>query len=208
MNGKMDITIYTDGGCSPNPGLGTYAWLMIAESNGKILKTCEHFGAHPFSTNQRMELTAVITALQALTRSTEASVISDSEYVVKGMNEWLPKWKSNGWRSSSKKPVLNKDLWQQLDDLILLGRHTIRFEWTRGHANNSHNNRVDELCQHARKLMTDPDSGYIWIRDMTSNGFFIEKYDNWMLSEFDNPRNMDVLSMVTHETAVKLAKKE
>lgn len=199
------ILIYTDGGCSPNPGLGSYAWYMEARDGGKILKTREYSNVVAYSTNQRMELTAAISALSALTRPAQATLISDSEYLVKGITEWMPNWVKNGWRNARKKPVENKDLWVRLHDILLIDQHTIQWEWTRGHANNDGNNRVDELCVQARGFANHPD--YVWIHDHTSGQCFIEKRDVWMSGEYDNPRKMEIVEMVTYETAVQLSRK-
>ena len=133
------IDIYTDGACRGNPGPGGWA---------ALLRTGEHereiSGAEPLTTNNRMELTAVIRALEALKRPVEARVYTDSEYVRRGITEWLAAWKARGWRTAARKPVKNQDLWQRLDELS--ARHRIDWHWVPGHAGVPGNERVDRLA--------------------------------------------------------------
>ena len=136
------VTIYTDGGCDPNPGRGAWAALIIAE--GKIT---ELSGAEADSTNNRMELTAAIQALRSVKEGSEIDLYTDSTYLMKGMTEWMPKWLAKNWRGSSG-PVLNKDLWQALNSET--ARHTVKWHWVKGHSTNRHNQRVDLLVQKAR----------------------------------------------------------
>lgn len=136
------IEIYTDGACRGNPGPGGWAALLrIGEQEREIS------GAEALTTNNRMELTAVIRALEALKRPVEARLYTDSEYVRRGVNEWLPAWKARGWRTAQRKPVKNQDLWQQLDERRL--PHRIEWHWVPAHAGVSDNERVDRLANEA-----------------------------------------------------------
>jgi len=136
------VEIYTDGACRGNPGAGGWAALL---RQGKHEK--EIHGAEPHTTNNRMELTAVIRALEALKRTVAARVYTDSEYVRRGITEWLPSWKARGWRTADKKPVKNQDLWQRLDELRV--PHRIEWHWVRGHSGHPENERVDRLANEA-----------------------------------------------------------
>jgi len=136
------IEIYTDGACRGNPGPGGWAALLrIGEHEREIS------GAEALTTNNRMELTAVIRALEALKRPVEARLYTDSEYVRRGVSEWLPSWKARGWRTAGRKPVKNQDLWQQLDELRL--PHRIEWHWVPAHAGVIDNERVDRLANEA-----------------------------------------------------------
>jgi ribonuclease HI len=136
------IEIYTDGACRGNPGPGGWAALLrIGEHEREIS------GAEALTTNNRMELTAVIRALEALKRPVEARLYTDSEYVRRGVTEWLPAWKARGWRTAERKPVKNQDLWQQLDELRM--PHRIEWHWVPAHAGVSDNERVDRLANEA-----------------------------------------------------------
>ena len=136
------VEIYTDGACRGNPGAGGWAALL---RRGKDEK--EIHGAEPHTTNNRMELTAVIRALEALRRPVEVRVYTDSEYVRRGVTEWLESWKARGWRTADKKPVKNQDLWERLDELIV--PHRIEWHWVRGHSGVEGNERVDALANQA-----------------------------------------------------------
>jgi ribonuclease HI len=136
------VEIYTDGACRGNPGAGGWAALL---RRGKDEK--EIHGAEPHTTNNRMELTAVIRALEALRRPVEVRVYTDSEYVRRGVTEWLESWKARGWRTADKKPVKNQDLWERLDELIV--PHRIEWHWVRGHSGVEGNERVDLLANQA-----------------------------------------------------------
>jgi ribonuclease HI len=136
------IEIYTDGACRGNPGPGGWAALLQTGKREKELN-----GAEPLTTNNRMELTAVIRALEALKRPARARVYTDSEYVQRGITEWLTAWKSRGWRTAARKPVKNQDLWQRLDELT--ARHEIEWQWVPGHAGVPGNERVDRLANEA-----------------------------------------------------------
>ncbi|MCB5187325.1 ribonuclease HI [Methylobacillus caricis] len=133
------IEIYADGACKGNPGPGGWgAWLAF-EGHEKEL-----WGGELLTTNNRMELTAVIRALEALKRECDVKIFTDSVYVQKGITEWVHGWKARGWRTSDKKPVKNVDLWQQLDALVQ--QHKIEWKWVKGHAGNVGNERADELA--------------------------------------------------------------
>ncbi|MGB6602910.1 MAG: ribonuclease HI [Steroidobacteraceae bacterium] len=136
------VDIYTDGACRGNPGPGGWA---------ALLKRGEHFrelqGAEPLTTNNRMELTAVIRALEALRRPVQGRVYTDSEYVRRGITEWLSGWKARGWRTADRKPVKNQDLWQRLDELA--AAHALEWHWVPGHAGVPDNERVDRLANEA-----------------------------------------------------------
>lgn len=141
------VTIYSDGGAKPNPGPGGWAALLIYNGTKKEIS-----GAEPATTNNQMELTAAIRALEALTRPCEVDFYTDSQYLRQGITEWIRTWRKNGWRTAAKKPVLNQELWVRLDELTR--EHTIRWHWTRGHAGDTFNERVDQLATAARKSLT------------------------------------------------------
>jgi len=136
---KESIQIYTDGACRGNPGIG--GWGASLSHNGKKK---EIFGGEQDTTNNRMELTAVIEALRVLKKPNEMTINSDSKYVLDGINEWMPNWKKRNWKTAAKKPVKNVDLWKQLDELIQ--PHTIKWVWVKGHSGNPGNERADELA--------------------------------------------------------------
>jgi ribonuclease HI len=136
------VEIYTDGACRGNPGPGGWAALLRRGTDEK-----EIHGAEGATTNNRMELTAVIRALEALKRPVEARVYTDSEYVRRGITEWLPAWKARGWRTAGKKPVKNQDLWERLEEAS--APHRIEWHWVPGHAGVPDNERVDRLANEA-----------------------------------------------------------
>ena len=136
------VEIWTDGACRGNPGPGGWAAVLIAGEREKIVK-----GAEPHTTNNRMELTAAIRGLEALRRRCRVRLHTDSEYVKRGVTEWLPDWKRRGWKTSARKPVKNADLWQELD--ALAQRHEIEWRWVRGHTGIAGNERVDKLANEA-----------------------------------------------------------
>ncbi len=138
------IIIYTDGGAKPNPGAGGWAALLIYGDKQKEL--C---GFEPQTTNNRMELTAAVRALEALNRPCAVEFHTDSQYLRKGITEWIQNWLRNGWKNAAKKPVENQDLWQQLYSLTQ--QHTIDWKWVRGHNGNALNERVDKLATRARE---------------------------------------------------------
>jgi len=136
------IEIFCDGACSGNPGPGGFGAIL---RSGKLEK--ELSGAEFDTTNNRMELTGAITALEALKRPSRAVLTTDSQYLVKGMNEWLSGWIRRGWINSKKDPVLNRDLWERLDSLSKI--HTVEWKWVRGHSGHPENERCDELARAA-----------------------------------------------------------
>jgi ribonuclease HI len=140
------IDIYTDGACRGNPGPGGWAALLIAGAHEREIS-----GAETLTTNNRMELTAVIRALEALKRPVQGNLYTDSQYVRKGVLEWMPQWKARGWKTADKKPVKNQDLWQALDELVR--RHELEWHWVKGHSGNAGNERVDELANRAIDAM-------------------------------------------------------
>jgi ribonuclease HI len=135
------VVIYTDGACKGNPGPGGWGALLQAGGTEKEL-----FGGEPLTTNNRMELMAVIQALTALKRPCEINLYLDSEYVRKGITEWIHGWKAKGWRTASKQPVKNVELWQQLDVLVHQAGHRISWHWVKGHAGDIGNERADALA--------------------------------------------------------------
>ena len=136
----FNVTIYTDGACSGNPGAGGWGAILMCDGKKK-----EFSGFDPETTNNKMELTAVIVALTKLKKPCNVELYSDSAYVVNALNQgWLENWKTNGWRGSDKKPVKNIELWQELDKL--LGVHDVKFIKVKGHADNEYNNRCDALA--------------------------------------------------------------
>ena len=142
------IEIYTDGACKGNPGPG--GWGVLLRS-GTIEK--ELFGGELGTTNNRMELMAVIEALSALKRPCAVTLYLDSEYVRKGITEWIHGWKARGWRTAAKQPVKNAELWQQLDELVNDGDHAIDWHWVKGHAGHVDNERADGLANRGVELV-------------------------------------------------------
>ncbi|WP_294948193.1 ribonuclease HI [Sulfurivirga sp.] len=141
------VELFTDGGCRGNPGPGGWGALLRYGRHEKEL-----FGAEPETTNNRMELTAVIEGLRALREPVEVTVTTDSQYVKRGVTEWLPRWKQNGWKTSDRKPVKNRDLWEALD--AELQRHRVHWRWVKGHAGHAENERVDALANRAMDELT------------------------------------------------------
>lgn len=140
-----NVEIYTDGACSGNPGVGGWASVLLYEQHKKEL-----YGNDKETTNNRMELTAVIEALKALKRPCNVTLYSDSKYVIDSINkDWVYKWKANNWIKSDRKPALNTDLWKEL--LTLLEVHRVKFVWVKGHNGNEYNERCDELAVNAIK---------------------------------------------------------
>ncbi len=135
------IDVYTDGACKGNPGPGGWGVLMKSGTTEKEL-----FGGERNTTNNRMEMMAVIEALASLKRPCAVTMYVDSQYVLKGITEWLPGWKAKGWRTASKQPVKNVDLWQRMDELVATGGHTIDWRWVRGHNGDPGNERADVLA--------------------------------------------------------------
>ncbi len=133
------VNIYTDGACKGNPGIG--GWGALLETNGK---SKELFGGEAHTTNNRMELLAVIRALEALKRRCTVRLHTDSKYVQQGITDWIHGWKKRNWRTADKKPVKNEDLWKQLD--VLAQQHDVEWLWVKGHAGHNGNERADELA--------------------------------------------------------------
>lgn len=143
MEHMKEVTLYTDGACSGNPGAGGWGAVLLYGKNKREMK-----GGDPETTNNRMELTAVIEGLKALKYPCAVQVFSDSSYTVKGFEEgWVYGWEKSGWKKADKKPVLNDDLWKEL--LALTRVHKVVFHWVKGHADNELNNRCDELARSA-----------------------------------------------------------
>ena len=140
-----DLFAYTDGACSGNPGPGGWGVLMLARDGTRIVKERTLSGGEGYTTNNRMELLAAISALEALARASEITVVTDSAYVKNGVTEWIHAWKRNGWRTSGKDPVKNVDLWQRLD--AAQARHKVTWRWIKGHAGHAENERADELAR-------------------------------------------------------------
>lgn len=138
----MSVVIYTDGACSGNPGPGGWGSVLLYQGHRKELA-----GGELETTNNRMELTAVIRALEALKRPCEVEIHTDSIYVMKGMTEWIEGWKARNWKTASKKPVKNVDLWQQLEAALL--PHSVKWNWVKGHSGVTENDRADELARAA-----------------------------------------------------------
>ena len=141
------VEIYTDGACRGNPGPGGWAALLSCEGREKELA-----GAEALTTNNRMELTAVIRALEALKKPAQARVFTDSQYVRRGITEWVPSWKARGWRTADRKPVKNQDLWVELDKLA--AAHRVEWHWVPGHAGVPGNERADRLANQAIDALT------------------------------------------------------
>ena len=141
MQADRDVVVaYTDGACSGNPGPG--AWAAVLMFRGRELELC---GFEPDTTNIRMELMGAIVALEALKRDCDVHLHSDSQYVCKGVSEWLPGWQRRGWKTAAGKPVLNRDLWERL--AVQAARHKVRWQWVRGHSGVVLNERVDQLAR-------------------------------------------------------------
>lgn len=135
------VIIYTDGACRGNPGPGGWGVVLQYKSTRKELH-----GGEPSTTNNRMELMAAIQALETLNRSSKVLLNTDSQYVLKGITEWLPNWKRRGWKTAAKKPVKNEDLWRRLDAAI--ARHDIKWNWVKGHSGEEGNEQADLLANH------------------------------------------------------------
>ena len=138
---KKKITIYTDGACSGNPGKGGWAAVIIEDENEKTIS-----GSEMLTTNNRMELLAVINALKEV-GSVEIDIYTDSKYVKNGIESWIKNWKMNGWMTAAKQPVKNKDLWLELDTLVT--KKEIEWKWVKGHSNDHYNTIVDEAARKA-----------------------------------------------------------
>jgi ribonuclease HI len=143
------VTIHTDGACKGNPGPG--GWGAILQSGGQTKELC---GGEPLTTNNRMELTAAIMALEALNRPCKVDLHTDSKYVMDGITGWIHGWKARGWKTADKKPVKNDDLWKRLD--VARARHEVKWHWVKGHAGHPLNERADELANLGIERMRTP----------------------------------------------------
>jgi ribonuclease HI len=141
------VHLITDGACLGNPGPGGWAYVLRFGEH-----TREMFGSVPHTTNNRMELTAAIEGLRSLKEHCNVEVVTDSEYLKNGITTWIHGWKKKGWLTAAKKPVVNQDLWQALDEQV--ARHKTTWVWTKGHASNVDNNRCDELATRAARAQT------------------------------------------------------
>jgi ribonuclease HI len=142
------VEAFTDGACLGNPGPGGWAALLRYGGHERLVS-----GGSPATTNNRMELQAAIGALESLKRSAAVTLSTDSQYVQRGITEWVPKWKRNGWRTADGKPVKNQDLWQQLDALV--ATHRVSWQWVRGHSGHPENERVDGAAREAAEQVRD-----------------------------------------------------
>ena len=140
------IEIFTDGACRGNPGPGGWAALLRHGDHERVIS-----GAEPETTNNRMELMAAIEALAALKKPSRVDLTTDSQYLRQGVQEWMARWKRNGWRTSQRQPVKNRDLWERLD--VLAARHDVQWHWVRGHSGHVENERVDEEANRAIDAM-------------------------------------------------------
>lgn len=143
-----EVHVFTDGACSGNPGPGGWGAILQAKGSEKELS-----GGEKDTTNNRMEMMAVIAALEAIKRPCQVKITTDSQYVMKGMMEWLPGWKKRGWKTASKQPVKNVDLWQRLEQAA--STHTLEWEWVRGHQGHPENERADQLAVTAREHIAE-----------------------------------------------------
>jgi ribonuclease HI len=142
------VEIYTDGACRGNPGPGGWGVVLRYKGQEKTL-----YGGEPHTTNNRMELMAAIAGLEALKRHSQVALTTDSQYVKRGITEWMSDWKRRGWKTADRKPVKNMDLWQRLDDLV--GKHQVSWHWVRGHTGHVDNERADSLANQAIDELQD-----------------------------------------------------
>lgn len=143
-----DVEAFTDGACLGNPGPGGWAALLRAGGKERVVA-----GGEPDTTNNRMELLAAISALEALTRPCQVVLTTDSRYVMQGIEQWVPKWRANGWRTADRKPVKNQDLWERLSNAT--GKHQVRWQWVRGHNGHAENERVDQAAREQAEQYRD-----------------------------------------------------
>ncbi|MDR2439982.1 MAG: ribonuclease HI [Planctomycetaceae bacterium] len=152
-----EVILYTDGACSGNPGPGGWGFILRHPKSGKEI---ERSGGEATTTNNRMEMLAVIEGLKALTRPTSVELVSDSKYVLQGLKEWMPRWKANGWKRkphNTAPSLKNIELWQELDQLV--SKHQIKFTHVKGHAGHPENERCDKLAVNAAKQFQHLDKG-------------------------------------------------
>ena len=140
-----DLFAYTDGACSGNPGPGGWGVLMLAREGDAVVRERTLCGGERMTTNNRMELLAAISALEALSRPADITVVTDSAYVKNGVTSWIHGWKRNGWKTAGRQPVKNADLWERLD--AAQARHRVTWRWIKGHAGHAENERADELAR-------------------------------------------------------------
>ncbi|TAM17564.1 MAG: ribonuclease HI [Rhodanobacter sp.] len=143
-----DVEAFTDGACLGNPGPGGWAALLRAGGKERVVA-----GGEPDTTNNRMELLAAISALEALTRPCQVVLTTDSRYVMQGIEQWVPKWRANGWRTAGRQPVKNQDLWERLSNAT--GKHQVRWQWVRGHNGHAENERVDQAAREQAEQYRD-----------------------------------------------------
>ena len=146
---KGVVSVYTDGACKGNPGPGGWGALLVFRGREKEL-----YGGDPATTNNRMELTAVIRALEALQRSCVVALHTDSQYVKNGIETWIHSWKKNGWKTADRKPVKNAELWRELDALV--ARHDVKWHWVKGHNGHPGNERADALANRGVEAIVAP----------------------------------------------------
>jgi len=148
-----ELYAFTDGACSGNPGPGGWGALLQAKDGDTVVKERTLKGGMADTTNNQMELMAAISALEALSSASNITVVTDSNYVKNGITSWIFGWKKNGWKNAAKKPVANADLWQRLD--AAQARHSVTWEWVKGHAGHPENERADELARMGMKPFKD-----------------------------------------------------
>ncbi|MDA8741400.1 ribonuclease HI [Amylibacter sp.] len=140
-----ELYAYTDGACSGNPGPGGWGVLMVAKEGSSVIKTRDLSGGTVETTNNQMELTAAIMALEALEKPSKITIVTDSSYVKDGITKWIFAWKRNGWKTAAKKSVKNEELWKRLENATQI--HDVSWEWIKGHAGHLENERADELAR-------------------------------------------------------------
>ncbi|MDA8812056.1 ribonuclease HI [Amylibacter sp.] len=140
-----ELYAYTDGACSGNPGPGGWGVLMVAKQGSSVIKTRDLSGGTVETTNNQMELTAAIMALEALEKPSKITIVTDSSYVKDGITKWIFAWKKNGWKTAAKKSVKNEELWKRLENATQI--HDVSWEWIKGHAGHLENERADELAR-------------------------------------------------------------
>tara|TARA_B100000497_G_C7669799_1_gene404159 strand:+ start:592 stop:1044 length:453 start_codon:yes stop_codon:yes gene_type:complete len=140
-----ELYAYTDGACSGNPGPGGWGVLMVAKEGSSVIKTRDLYGGTVETTNNQMELTAAIMALEALEKPSKITIVTDSSYVKDGITKWIFAWKKNGWKTAAKKSVKNEELWKRLENATQI--HDVSWEWIKGHAGHLENERADELAR-------------------------------------------------------------
>jgi len=145
----MEIIAYTDGACSGNPGPGGWGALLIAKKDGEVLRKKTLTGGEAETTNNRMEMTAALEVLKTLERPTKIQIVTDSNYLKNGITQWIHGWRRNGWKTAAKKPVKNEDLWRALDEISQ--KHTITWDWVKGHAGHTENEEADGLANEGMK---------------------------------------------------------